>query len=516
MAAEGWALRSRRVVTPEGVRAATVVVRQGRIAAVAAWDEGRGGGSLVDVGDLVVMPGVVDLHVHANDPGRADWEGFDHASRAAAAGGVTTFLDMPLNSVPATIDRAGLAAKRAAAAGRLRIDVGLWGGLVPANVPASGAGDKTARGNRTTGAGAAGDSGGRPAAAKADGRVGPGAGRVMTPEAPSHGDAGDLAALWREGVFGFKAFLAPSGVEEFPAVGEEELRRALPLLARLGAPLLVHAELPARLDEAWGDGADSARCRSYVAYLASRPPEAEAAAIELVARLAGEAGARVHVVHVSSAEGVDAVRRARRDGVALTAETCPHYLCGCAEEIADGATAWKCAPPVRAARHREALWQALGDGDLDLVASDHSPSPPAGKRLETGDFARAWGGVASLQLLLPATWTEARRRGVPLERLAEWLCAAPARVAGLAGRKGAIAPGYDADLVAWDPDARFTVDPAKLYHRHTVTPYAGRELAGAVLRTWLRGVEIFDGREVVGPPRGELLRREGATDERVD
>jgi allantoinase len=193
--------------------------------------------------------------------------------------------------------------------------------------------------------------------------------------------------------------------------------------------------------------------------------------------------------------------------VALTAETCPHYLCGCAEEIADGATAWKCAPPVREARHREALWQALGDGDLDLVASDHSPSPPAGKRLETGDFARAWGGVASLQLLLPATWTEARRRGVPLERLAEWLCAAPARVAGLAGRKGAIAPGHDADLVAWDPDALFTVDPARLYHRHPVTPYAGRELAGVVRRTWLRGVEVFDGAAVAAPPRGELLRR---------
>lgn len=460
MAAEGWALRSRRVVTPEGVRAATVVVRDGRIAAVAAWEgggEGGDGGAVEDLGDLVVMPGVVDLHVHANDPGRADWEGFEHASRAAAAGGVTTFLDMPLNSVPATTDRAGLAAKQAAAGGRLSVDVGLWGGLVPAN-------------------------------------------------ASSHRD-GELAALWREGVFGFKAFLAPSGVDEFPAVGEEELRRALPLLAALGAPLLVHAELPARLDAAWGDGADAERCRSYAAYLASRPPDAEAAAIDLVARLAGEAGARVHVVHVSSQEGVAAVRRARRAGVALSAETCPHYLCGCAEEIAEGATAWKCAPPVREAPHREALWQALGDGDLDLVASDHSPSPPAGKRLAEGDFARAWGGIASLQLLLPATWTEARRRGVPVERVAEWLCAAPARVAGLAGRKGAVAPGHDADLVAWDPEALFTVDPARLYHRHPVTPYAGRELAGAVRRTWLRGVEVFDGEAVAGPPRGELLRR---------
>lgn len=465
------------MVTPEGVRAATVVVREGRIAAVGGWDE-EVGGEVVDLGEQVLMPGVVDVHVHADDPGRAEWEGFEHATRAAAAGGVTTFLDMPLNSVPATTTVDGLKAKRRAAAGRLAVDVGLWGGLVPENAPAAG----------PRGAG-------RPAGERGTGAEAPAA--VDTP----------LAALWREGVFGFKAFLAPSGVDEFPAVGEAELRRALPLLARLDAPLLVHAELPARLDEGWADGADAARCRSYAAWLASRPPAAEAAAIELVAGLAGEHDARVHVVHVSSEEGVAAVRRARRDGVRLSAETCPHYLCGCAEEIADGATAWKCAPPVRERRHREALWQALGDGDLDLVASDHSPSPPAGKHLGSGDFARAWGGIASLQLLLPATWTEARRRGVRLERLAEWLCAAPARVAGLGGRKGALAPGHDADLVAWDPDALFTVDPAKLYHRHPVTPYAGRELAGLVRRTWLRGVEVFDGHEVAGPPRGELLRR---------
>lgn len=445
------------MVTPEGVRPAAVVVRGEHIAAVGPLDGAGAAGSLVDLGDLVLMPGVVDLHVHVNDPGRAEWEGFDHATRAAAAGGVTTFLDMPLNSVPATTTVAALAAKRHAAGGRLAVDVGLWGGLVPENAAAD--------------------------------------------------DGGALGALWQDGVFGFKAFLAPSGVDDFAAVGETELRRALPLLAALGAPLLVHAELPAHLDERWADGADADRCRSYAAWLASRPPVAEAAAIEIVARLAGEAGARVHVVHVSSEEGVAAVRRARREGVELSAETCPHYLCACAEEIGDGETAWKCAPPVRERRHREALWQALGDGDLDLVASDHSPSPPQGKHLESGDLARAWGGIASLQLLLPATWTEARRRSVRLERLAEWLCAAPARVAGLAGRKGAIAPGHDADLVAWDPDALFTVDPARLYHRHPVTPYAGRELAGVVRRTWLRGVEVFDGREIVGGPRGALLRR---------
>lgn len=455
-----FAIRSRRVTTPEGLRPAAVVVRGGRIARVEAW-EAVPDEEVLDAGDSVLMPGVVDLHVHADDPGRAEWEGFEHATRAAAAGGVTAFVDMPLNSVPPTTSRAGLAAKRAAADGRLAVDVGLWGGLVPENAPPAG---------------------------------------------ELAADDGEVAALWREGVLGFKAFLAPSGVDEFPAVGEDELRRALPLLARLGAPLLVHAELPARLDLAWGEAADDARCRSYAAWLASRPPAAEAAAIALVAAIAGEVGARVHVVHVSSAEGVEAVRRARQRGLAISAETCPHYLVGCAEEIADGATAWKCAPPVREARHREALWRALAGGDLDLVASDHSPSPPAGKLLDRGDFARAWGGIASLQLLLPLTWTEARRRGFGLERLAEWLCAAPARTAGLAGRKGAIAPGHDADLVVWDPDARFTVAPDRLYHRHPVCPYAGRELAGVVRRTFVRGVEVFDGESVTGG-HGRLLRR---------
>ncbi|HEX2162550.1 MAG TPA: amidohydrolase family protein [Thermoanaerobaculia bacterium] len=319
-----FAIRSRRVTTPEGLRPAAVVVRGGTIARVEAW-EALPGREVLDAGDSVLMPGVVDLHVHADDPGRAEWEGFEHATRAAAAGGVTTFVDMPLNSVPPTTSRAGLAAKRAAADGRLAVDVGLWGGLVPENAPLAG---ETAA------------------------------------------DDGELATLWREGVLGFKAFLAPSGVDDFPAVGEDELRRALPLLALLGAPLLVHAELPARLDLAWGEAADDARCRSYAAWLASRPPAAEAAAIELVAAIAGEVGARVHVVHVSSAEGVEAVRRARERGVAISAETCPHYLVGCAEEIADGATAWKCAPPVREARHREALYLSgtalttVGFGDI--------------------------------------------------------------------------------------------------------------------------------------------------------
>jgi allantoinase len=448
----GVALRGRRVVLPDGVRPAVVVVRRGRIERVAPWHEVPGDLPLLDVAERVLMPGLVDAHVHADDPGRADWEGFACATRAAAAGGVTTFLDMPLNSLPPTTTPAGHAAKVAAAAGRLWVDVGLWGGVVPDNLE-------------------------------------------------------HLAALWEAGVFGFKAFLAPSGVEEFPAVGEDELRPALAVLARLGAPLLVHAELPRHLDPIWGERTDAAGRRRHAGHLASRPPAAEAAAIELVARLAGAAGARVHVVHVSSAEGVEAVRRARRAGVALSAETCPHYLTACAEEVAAGDTRWKCAPPVRERAHREALWQALVDGTLDLVASDHSPSPPAGKHLESGDFAAAWGGISSLQLLLPLVWTGARERGIPVARIADWLAAAPARLAGLAGRKGAIAPGRDADLVVWDPEGELEVDPELLYHRHRLTPYAGRRLSGIVQRTFLGGGEVYDGRRPGDEARGELVRR---------
>lgn len=447
-------LRSRRVTTPDGVRPAAVSVRGGRIEHVGKYEQIAPGRKIVECGDLAVFPGVVDPHVHVNEPGRTEWEGFATATRAAAAGGVTTLVDMPLNSIPATTTRAALASKREAAQGQCRVDVGFWGGVVP-------------------------------------------------------GNSQELEGLWRDGVRGFKAFLVPSGVEEFGHVAEDELRTALPILARLEAPLLVHAELPGPLaaaEQAWS-GAGPAELRQYERYLRSRPDAAEVEAIELLVRLCRETGARIHVVHLATAEALDLLRAARQEGLPLTVETCPHYLTLSAEEIADGDVAAKCAPPIRSAAHRERLWDALLDGTIDLVASDHSPSPPARKHLETGDFRAAWGGIASLQLLLPLVWTEARRRGAGLPDLARWLCAAPAQLAGLAGRKGAIAPGCDADFVVWDPDARFVVDPERLEHRHKLTPYAGRTLDGVVHKTFVRGVAVYDEGAFADRPTGELILR---------
>jgi allantoinase len=376
-------------------------------------------------------------------------------------------VDMPLNSVPATTTVAALEAKRAAARGRCHVDVALWGGVVP-------------------------------------------------------GNAADLEGLVDAGVRGFKCFLVPSGVDEFPAVGERDLRAAMPILARRGVPLLVHAESPALIRGGHigpplrGGAADPVQLvgadprvgpASYTAYLATRPPEAEVEAIRLMVRLSREFGARVHIVHVASAEAADEVAGAKVDGVAITAETCPHYLTFAAEDIPDGATEFKCAPPIREARHREALWNALGAGTLDLVATDHSPAPPALKC--PGDFMRAWGGVASLELSLAAVWSSClsrdRSAGPALRTIAGWMSEAPARLAGLDSRKGRIAIGYDADFVVWDPDAEWTVAASHLQQRHKLTPYAGRRLRGLAQTTFVRGTRVWDGGGAVAAASGQLL-----------
>jgi allantoinase len=442
-------VRSERVVLADGVRPASVHVDNGRIAAIAARHASAPGVREIDAGDLMVLPGLVDTHVHINDPGRADWEGFEHATKAAAAGGVTTVVDMPLNSVPPTTSVEGFDAKRAAARGRCYVDVGFWGGVVPGNASA-------------------------------------------------------LEPLARRGVLGFKCFLSPSGVDEFPHVSEDDLREALPILAKLKLPLLAHAELPARLRDAGPD----ADCRKHRTWLETRPPDSEQAAIELLIRLSRATGAAVHIVHLASADAVPALIDARAAGVPVTVETCPHYLTFAADDIADGATAFKCAPPIRQRDHRERLWTAIAADHIDLVATDHSPAPPSLKRLDDGDFLRAWGGIASLQLGLSATWSGAVARGISIGRVVRLMAAAPAILAGLHPDKGTIAVGASADLAIWDPDAEIVVEPATLHHRHPVTPYAGMRLRGRVRTTLLRGDVIFDEGRLVGPPRGrELLGR---------
>jgi allantoinase len=443
-------VRSTNVVLPEGVRPASIVIvgeAIERIDAYGADDAERvRGATVLDAGDLVVSPGVVDTHVHVNEPGRTEWEGFDTATRAAAAGGVTTIVDMPLNSVPATTNVEALRAKTGAAAGA-HVDVAFWGGIVP-------------------------------------------------------GNQNDLDGLTDAGVRGFKCFLVPSGVPEFQPVTERDLRGALPILARRRVPLLVHAESPTVIDECARMSAERPP-RSYAAYLASRPAEAEVDAVALMVRLAAEFRVHVHVVHVSSAGAVAAVARAKASGVPITAETCPHYLTFASGDIPDGATEFKCAPPIRDAAHRDALWAGLQRGTLDLVASDHSPAPPALKCAD--DFARAWGGIASLELSLSAVWTAGCPRGATFADLARWLSEGPAALAGLSARKGRLAAGLDADLVVWDPAGSFVVEPSLLQQRHTVTPYRGRRLSGRVQTTFVRGARVWDDRTLVGPRTGRRL-----------
>jgi allantoinase len=444
-------VRSKNVVFPDGVRPASIHVNNGRITRVSTHDdEGNPGADVQDVHELFVMPGLVDTHVHINDPGRADWEGFATATAAAAAGGVTTLLDMPLNSVPATTNPKALDRKRRAAEGKLRVDVGFLGGVVP-------------------------------------------------------GNEAHLKPLWDAGVFGFKCFLVPSGVDEFKNVGEGDLNEVMPILARLGATLMVHAELSERITSA-SDAFQGRGTRSYATYEASRPPAAESDAVQLMIGLTRKHGARAHIVHVSAAESVELLRRAHGE-IPLTAETCPHYLTISGEEIPDGATQFKCAPPIRGKANQDELWRALADGTIGMIVSDHSPCPPALKRPDTGDFFAAWGGIASLELGLAAICTAMRERKIPPERLATWMAGFPARLVGLEGRKGVIAPGADADLAIVDPFTAFTVDAATLHQRHKLTPYHGRSLVGRVSATYLRGTLVFGEGKVVGAPVGRLLSR---------
>ena len=445
-------VRGRRVVTPDGERAAAIHVSRGVITRISDFDDIPSGSPIHEAAEFAIMPGLVDTHVHINEPGRTEWEGFATATRAAAAGGVTTLIEMPLNSIPATTSVAAFKTKLAAAAGKLSVDTGFWGGVVP-------------------------------------------------------GNSQELRGLWEAGCFGFKCFLVDSGVKEFASVGETDLRSALPVLAKIGVPLLAHSELPGPIDDAAKRRVANASRNSYQTWLDSRPRAAENDAIELLLRLGSEFDARIHIVHLSSTDAIPRIQKAKATGQPLSVETCPHYLTFSSEEVPEGATQFKCAPPIRERDNREHLWDGLREGTIDMIATDHSPCPPEMKRQETGDFLDAWGGIASLQLSLPAVWTEAKRRGFSLTHLAKWLCEAPARLAGLDHQKGAIAPGRDADLVIWNPEASFKVNPAQLHHRHKLTPYAESDLMGIVEATFLRGVKIFERGNFCGAPAGQVLLR---------
>jgi allantoinase len=426
---------SRRIVTPHGVRPGAVLVQGERIEAVVGQGEVPADARREDFGDAAVLPGLVDSHVHINEPGRTEWEGFHTATRAAAAGGYTMLVDMPLNCIPSTTNVTALEAKRQAAQGQCRVDWAAWGGVV-------------------------------------------------------QGNQKEIEPLAAAGVPGFKCFLVHPGTDEFTMVGEQDLRAALPHVARTGLPLLVHAELPGPIDEA-AKALRGADWRRYATYLQSRPDEAELAAIQLMLSLCREYRFRFHIVHLATGLALEMLRAARDEGLPVSVETCPHYLHFEAETIAEGATQYKCAPPIRNGGNREQLWEGLKDGIIDLVVTDHSPCPPAMKRMEDGDFRNAWGGIASLSLALPVMWTESQQRGFGLHDIARWMSEKPAQLAGCDQRKGRLAAGYDADFVVFDPEADCAVTEDSLYQRHAVSPYIGERLTGVVKRTYLRGREMF-------------------------
>ncbi len=433
------------IVTAGGIRSGAILIEQEKIVGVVPLSAIPSRFAIEDVGDLVVLPGLVDTHVHINEPGRTDWEGFETATKSAAAGGITTLIDMPLNSTPVTTTVVALEEKISAARGRLFVDCGFYAGLVP-------------------------------------------------------GNENNIEPLINAGIFGVKAFLTHSGIDDFPNTTEKELRAAMPVLAKYKIPLLVHAEL--------GKGEKKiSSTKMYAEYQSSRPRMWEHDAIEMMIRLCTEYNCRTHIVHLSSSDEVTMLAEARESGLPLTVETCPHYLFFSSEEITDGATQYKCAPPIREGENRKRLWESLRAGIIDMIVSDHSPCPPELKCLQEGDFMKAWGGISSLQFGLSIIWTEAKQKGCTFSDVARWMSSAPASLVGLEHSKGSIAAGYDADILVFNPEKAFIVSRQLIHHRHKLTPYEGRPLYGTTERTYVRGSLVFDHGKFIGDPVGDILFR---------
>lgn len=446
------AIISDHVVMPDGIKNAIVLIKDGIIAGIVE-ELPAGNFSVIDLGNKVLMAGVVDPHVHINEPGRTDWEGFDTATKAAIAGGITTLVDMPLNSSPVTTTAKAFDQKINAAIGKIHTNCGFWGGIVPGNEK-------------------------------------------------------EIEPLIAKGVLGFKAFLTHSGIDEFPNVTEDDLRKAMPIIAKNGLPLLVHCEISSeprsRHRIAIGSGVRS----SYQDYVASRPKKWEDDAIALMIRLCEEFNCRTHIVHLSAADSIKQITKAKEKGLPLTVETGQHYLYFNAEDIKDGQTPFKCAPPIREKINNEKLWQALKEGIIDFVATDHSPAPPSMKETASGDLMKAWGGISSIQFALPVLWRAAKKHDCHLTDIAKWLCEKPAILTGKQNSKGKIAKGYDADLVVWDPEQKFTVTESMIHHKHKITPYLGEELCGVVEQTWLEGVKVFDKGEFIFNKGSIVLNRQ--------
>jgi allantoinase len=444
------ALKSKNILTPTGIREGAVIIEGSKIIDVVSSLSGSFDGKVEELNELVVMPGLIDCHVHINEPGRTEWEGFETATKAAAANGITCLVEMPLNATPVTTNSKNFQIKVQSAQDKLTVNCGFYGGVIPTN-------------------------------------------------------SEDLEQLLNAGVFGLKAFLTHSGINDFPNSSEADLRKALTILKKFKLPLLVHCELDAPIPDS--DYFEK-NPRSYKAYLNSRPKSFEINAVKLMIDLCRETNSKVHIVHISTAEALSLIADAKAEGLPLTAETCPHYLFFDSESIADGDTSLKCAPPIRECSNNKVLWDGLRNGTLDFVVSDHSPAPPDLKEIESGNFKKAWGGIASLQFLLPATWTAAKKNNIALELISNWLSINQAIFLNLDKSIGKIEKNYDADFVIWDPNQKFIVEEGMILHRHKITPYLGKELFGVVHQTYLKGVKIFDSGKFLHLNKGTVLYAE--------